>query len=130
MKLKIKTLENLSKIVSAGVLSLLLPLPAFAAGICDTFTGELQAHPKLGDLFIFFTCFINRFVVRTIFAAALVVFIWGVVQYMVNAGNSEKREEGRKFIIWGLVAFFVMLSIWGIINILATTFGIDFVVPQ
>ncbi len=43
--------------------------------------------------------------------AAMVVFFWGLIQYLYK----NNHEEGRKYIIWGLAALFVMVSVWGII---------------
>ena len=46
---------------------------------------------------------INTVIVPVIFALAFLVFIWGVFQFVVNAGDETKRTEGRKFILWGLL---------------------------
>lgn len=53
---------------------------------------------------------------------AVVYLIWGIVKYM-SADNDEKRTEGRKTMIHGIIALFVMVSIWGIIGILQNTFS-------
>ena len=60
----------------------------------------------------------------------IIYFIYGVIQYMINANDSAKREEGRNFMIWGIVALFVITSIWGLVKLLAGTFGIGFALPQ
>ena len=52
-------------------------------------------------------------------AVALVVFFWGLVRYIVNPG--EGHDEGKKVMIAGLVALFVMVSVWGIIRLAQTT---------
>jgi hypothetical protein len=68
--------------------------------------------------------FIDHAVVPFIFAIALVAFLWGVFQYFIAGGaDEEKRKTGRSFIIWGIIGFFVMVSIWGIVNLLVGTFN-------
>ncbi|PIR82634.1 hypothetical protein COU20_01160 [Candidatus Kaiserbacteria bacterium CG10_big_fil_rev_8_21_14_0_10_59_10] len=62
---------------------------------------------------------------------AIVVFFWGIIQYL--AGGSEKKAEGLQIMLWGVVAIFVMVSIWGIIRLLQSTFRVtstDPVVPK
>jgi hypothetical protein len=62
---------------------------------------------------------INAYLVPLIFAAAFILFLFGVFRYFfVGAADAKKREEGRKFIVGGIVAFAVMLSVWGLVNII------------
>lgn len=51
-------------------------------------------------------------------AIALLVFFWGVSKTIRGQGNEKAIEEGKRVMIWGLVALFVMVSIWGIIEFL------------
>ena len=54
---------------------------------------------------------------------AIIVFFWGLVQYLVNVG--EQKAEGLKIMFYGLIAIFVMVSIWGILRLMQATFGIS-----
>ena len=56
---------------------------------------------------------------------ALIVFLWGGFQFIANAGNSGKREEGRRHIMWGIIGMLIMLSAYAILTIAAGTFGLD-----
>jgi uncharacterized membrane-anchored protein len=48
---------------------------------------------------------------------ALLVFFWGLVRFIFRIGGDEKAiEEGRKLMIWGVIALFVMMSVWGLTN--------------
>ncbi len=53
-------------------------------------------------------------------AVALVAFFWGLVRY-VFSGGGENHAEGRSVMIAGLVALFVMVSVWGIIRLAQNT---------
>lgn len=57
------------------------------------------------------------------FTVALVVFMWGIFEYVRNSGEPTKRKEGAKNIMWGLIGFVVMVSAYAIINIALDTFG-------
>jgi hypothetical protein len=68
--------------------------------------------------------FIVGGLVPLVFAVAFVTFIWGIFLYFIAGGaNEEKRDQGKQLAIWGIVAFFVMISVWGIVNVLVGTFG-------
>lgn len=67
---------------------------------------------------------IDRVLVPLIFALAFLAFIWGVFQaFILNAEDTEKRKEGKKFVLYGLIGFFLMISVWGITRIAVSTFG-------
>jgi hypothetical protein len=68
---------------------------------------------------------INNVLVPLIFAVAFVVFLWGVFQYFIYGGADETaQEKGRSLILYGLIGFFIMVSLWGLVNILSNTFGL------
>lgn len=92
----------------------------------------LTSSSKFQDYLSYFSiCLINNAVVPFIFAIAVVMFIWGVVKFfIVNADEEAKREQGKQFMIWGIVALAVMLSVWGLVGVLSSTFGFDSVIPK
>jgi hypothetical protein len=80
----------------------------------------------------YITCIINSSIIPLIFALAVVMFIWGAVNFfIINADEEAKREQGKQFMIWGILALTVMLSVWGLVAILGSTFGINTsILPQ
>jgi hypothetical protein len=56
---------------------------------------------------------------------ALLVFLWGLVTYIAKAGNEEARKQARKFIVWGIIIMFVIMTVWGLVALLQYIFGID-----
>lgn len=63
-------------------------------------------------------------IIYLLMALAVVYFIWGVVVFIQNADKAEKRDEGYKHMIWGVIGIFIMISAKGIINIILSTLGI------
>lgn len=57
--------------------------------------------------------------------AALVLLLYGIVKTFFFQSTDEKRKEGKSFIINGIIALFVMVSVWGLVNILRGTFSLD-----
>ena len=70
---------------------------------------------------------INRYILNPIivlmFAVALLVFIWGVFQFISNATENSAREDGKRNMLWGIVGMFIMVSVYGIIRVILSTFG-------
>jgi hypothetical protein len=57
-------------------------------------------------------------------AVAFMVFVYGIFQYFILGGASEEqRDKGKQFLLWGLIGFFIMFSVWGLVNILLGTFN-------
>ncbi|MFA6076501.1 MAG: hypothetical protein WC735_00290 [Candidatus Paceibacterota bacterium] len=94
-------------------------------------TCRLDNKPKLQHLLNYATCIINTSVIPLIFALAIVMFVWGVVQFVINSDDEAKKTKGKMFMIWGIVALTVMVSVWGLVAILGNTFGVNTgIIPQ
>ncbi|MBP6857777.1 MAG: hypothetical protein KBC11_01090 [Candidatus Pacebacteria bacterium] len=88
------------------------------------------AFDSLLDILIWLKCIIGSAIIPLIFTLAFLYFLWGMVQYIRNANNEKKREESKKFIYVGIIALTVMVSVWGIVRIVTSTFGLGNTVPQ
>jgi len=60
-----------------------------------------------------------------LFALAMFYFINGVMVFIASADNPEKRIEGTRHIFWGLIGFFIMVSVIGILTAVTGTFGVS-----
>lgn len=54
----------------------------------------------------------------------LLVFFWGLLQFILAADDEEGRQKGRQKMIAGVIAIFVMASIWGIVAFLQNNFNV------
>ncbi len=93
-------------------------------------TYQGTSSKKIGDLLNYATCLIGTSVIPLLFILAVASFVWGVIQYVINSNEESKRSKGRDFMIWGIIALAVMVSIWGLVGILRNTFGIENFIPQ
>lgn len=59
---------------------------------------------------------------------AIVIFFYGLVKYLLQ-GGSEGKAEGLKIMLMGVITIFVMVSIWGIIRLLQSTFRVTSTEP-
>ncbi|MBI1974393.1 MAG: hypothetical protein HYS51_00835 [Candidatus Zambryskibacteria bacterium] len=60
-----------------------------------------------------------------LFAVALLVFFWGIVQFIASETADAKRDEGKRKIFWGLFGMFIMISAYGLIRLILGTFSIS-----
>ncbi len=58
-------------------------------------------------------------------ALALLFFFWGLARFILAAGDESAKEEGKRIMIWGVVALFVMAAVWGLIQFIGELFGVD-----
>ena len=89
---------------------LLVPVIASAAGILDTINVANR---------------ILSAVVPLLITVALIVFIWGLIQYLLKVGDEEQRRQGVQLMLWGVIAIFVMSSVWGLVALLQNTFSVQ-----
>jgi hypothetical protein len=99
-------------LVTGSLAALALPLISSA-----------QTITNINTLGQFIIATINNVIVPVLFAVAFIVFIYGVFEtFILGAGNDEAKEKGKSLMLWGLIGFFVMVSVWGLVNILTGTF--------
>ncbi len=100
------------KIIGLSAASgLVSALPMVALAQTQNILGVLDFFQKLfNGLIGFFITF------------AIVVFFWGMIQYLWKV--DEEKSKGLQTMMWGVIAIFVMVSIWGIIRLLQNTFGV------
>ncbi len=106
----------------AGVVPFALPAVALAQGTLNTqgvVVGGTNASDILGTISSIFAV-----VIPLLITFAVIWVIIGVIKY-ATAGDEEKQGEARKMIIHAIIALFVIVSIWGLVAVLGSTFGIN-----
>lgn len=101
---------------------LFFPLPTYAAN-CSIYLNSLS------HIISFILCIIG-WLIPVIVALALVLFIWYIITYVINQGNAEERGKAAQTMIWGIIAIFVMVSVWGLVQFVTYTLGWGFIIPQ
>lgn len=100
--------------ISVIVISSLLSSTAY--GAVDRTKGVGKLFDTLGDL--------ANMSIGILVTLALATFFWGLVKYVFKLGGSKTPDNGRSLMIYGIVALFVMVSIWGITSFIGDFLGI------
>ncbi len=118
MKKKLIVLSGLV-MSSAPVLALAqITTSGAATGGCDVSeTGTLFGILcRIGQLF--------NAIVPVLIALGVLYFVWGVVTYVISS-DEEAKTAGRNRIIFGIIGLALIIGVWGLVNFLRNTFGLD-----
>lgn len=64
--------------------------------------------------------------VPLVFALTIVFLAWKVFDaWVINAGDAQKVESGKKIVLAGTIALVFMVGVWGFVRLLQVSFGID-----
>lgn len=63
--------------------------------------------------------------INFLFALAVVYFLYGVFEFILNQNNEEKKTSGKSHMLWGIVGITIMVGVWTILGIILSTLGIS-----
>jgi hypothetical protein len=96
-----------------GVLAALFVLPLFASAQLGEIGNLVGQIGSIIDLLL-----------PIVVAIALLAFFWGLAKFIFAAGDESAKEQGKRIMIWGIVALFVIVSVWGLVNFLGDATGV------
>lgn len=56
-------------------------------------------------------------IIVLLFALAAVYFLFGLLKFIMNQGSDTEQAEGKQHMLWGAVGLAIMVSVWGILNL-------------
>jgi hypothetical protein len=117
------------KKLSLIVLGSLAPLYAFAQGVAAPSTngGVTQAvGGNVGEIFKFVKNLVNASI-GLLVTIALAVFFWGLIRFIFKIGgdSAEAGKEAKNLMVYGVLALFVMVSVWGLVAFIGSFLGIS-----
>ncbi|MCB9812565.1 hypothetical protein H6778_02825 [Candidatus Nomurabacteria bacterium] len=71
-----------------------------------------------------FTNFLSGVFIPFLIGMAFLFFIINVIRYFVLGGsNQEDQEKAKSLALYGIMAFVLMITFWGIVNMLVNSIG-------
>jgi heme/copper-type cytochrome/quinol oxidase subunit 2 len=101
------------------LISFFLPAISFAA-TCSGQT-SINLTKSSGSMFsdvICYVIYIISLLTPILFALAFIFFFWGLSKYVISAEQKELKQ-GREYMMWGILAIFVLMSYMAIISIVS-----------
>lgn len=129
----------MKSITRAAVFAVFLLVPSFASavytqtvdttysfGLAPTYGGYVTgACAGIGCIANTVIYIINSVLVPVLFAVSFIVFLYGVAKaYIFSKGEPAEVGKGHKLIMWGIIGFAIMVSLWGLVNVVANTFSL------
>jgi len=93
----------------------------------DMFTSTASGCSSITDFSKFVGCIqsvILQPLIYLLFAVAIVYFLYGVLIYVRKGGDEDDRRAGREMMIYGIIAIAVMVSVYGLVNLVTNTFNL------
>lgn len=79
---------------------------------------------SIQELIIGSTIFINNVLLPLLFGIALLFFVWNAVKFfIIDAGETDAKDNARRLALYGIGGFVLLVSIWGIVNLLISGLG-------
>ncbi len=93
----------------------------------DSATGVQAGMGTFAELINTFNKTIVKALGVLFMSGAVVAFFFGLANFIwgLREGKTDAISKGREFMIWSLIALFVMFSVYGIINLFRTTLGVN-----
>ncbi|HNU95423.1 MAG TPA: hypothetical protein PLZ70_01100 [Candidatus Paceibacterota bacterium] len=70
---------------------------------------------------------INKVVINPIiyflFSLGTILFLFGIIRFFLNPTDETIRKESKNHMVWGLIGMFIMVSVFGIMNLIVKTIG-------
>lgn len=77
---------------------------------------------------------ISKVAIPVLLTVAVVIFFYGIIRTYIWETDPATINKNKLYVAWGLGGIFVMLAIWGIINVISSSIGIgiggNIAIPQ
>ena len=71
---------------------------------------------------------VNKLIINPLilflFALAIAFFLFGVLKFLINQDNEEKKTEGKQHMLWGIIGITIMLGVFTILKMVMSTLNI------
>ncbi len=61
--------------------------------------------------------------IPAMFGVVFLFLVWKIIDaWIINAGDEKKVAEGKQYVLWAILVFVLMVSTWGIVTLLSSSF--------
>jgi prolipoprotein diacylglyceryltransferase len=113
-------MKNLLKKTAYVLTGVFLPVVTFAGEQAAAAPAAGTSGKTATQLLAQVTVIIES-IIPILIGAALLIFLWGVLKYLFSK-DSKSKADGSNFILWGIISLFVMVALWGLVNLLQSSF--------
>ena len=87
------------------------------------FIALAESNKTLKDLIGVLAVYMND-ALALLMGFAVLAFVFYVIKYFIVQSDDTKRAEAAQYVMWSIIGFFAIFSLWGLVNILISTFDL------
>ena len=99
-----------------GLFIISIPCAVFAQ------VGNTGTPKTLGD-FVGIFLSLYGLLLPILIGLSFLLFFWGVARFILHANNEKEVAIGKSYMIWGVIALFILTTIWGIVQFMSNELG-------
>jgi hypothetical protein len=111
-----KLLKKMHPSIAVFLVVLGISTGSVANAVTSNLTFVQNAFGALGNII--------NLAIPVLVALGVLFFIWGLVQFIFASGDESAKDEGKRKMIWGVIALFVIVSVWGLVALLNQVTGV------
>ena|ERR1035437_6491373 len=96
----------------------------------DLFSTKIAYAASLNGFIANVDTMIINPLIGLLFALAVVYFLYGVLEFLMNQENEEKKTTGKSHMLWGIIGITIMMGVFVIMNMILSTLGINYIHPS
>lgn len=94
------------------ILTILILTPSLVFGLPTELSGFIKVAFDLIDL-----------IIPILSGVIFIIFFYGIAIFILSQGDIVKSKIGKSYMIWSVVGIFLLVSLWGIIQIASNELG-------
>ncbi len=118
------TMKKNLAVLAASAVSIMLPLAALAQNVTGVPAADCSGGAIGLTKVICVVYSLIKIVIPVLILGAVAYFIWGIVQF-IGSHDAEEKSQARNTMVHGIIGFAVILGLWGLVNILLSTFNLN-----
>ena len=63
-------------------------------------------------------------IIPVLVGIAMLIFFFGLGRYVYESSDAHGHTQGKELIVWGLIAMFVLVSVWGILAVVRSSLNL------
>ena len=87
------------------------------------FIASAQAFQNVNNLLVGVRTLVNT-ALPIVVGLALLAFFWGLAKFVFAAGNEVDQTKGKNLMLWSIIALFVMVSVWCLVQFIGNAIGV------
>ena len=83
----------------------------------------LAQTSRLEEILFNIQLYILRPLIGLMLIIAMIVFAWGIIEWIYGADSEDKVSQGKRHVIYSIIGFVLIAGVWAILNTICVFIG-------